>query len=195
MRLVSENPPSASRYPESEEKEETISTKYVYNLLFKKFFVPPIAETKILKHGVTSETVQKLYELPFQINYDTKITMSQCKIILKSLATTMFFLVLDPNVLTTIVCPQCLADTRSLEHLLVRYSSAIALWKTFQNWWTNKTKRQLTSYSMILYGVFDITEHRYSSNYVLIIATFFYIPHAAAYTTRSGSLSTVISYL
>jgi len=41
-RLVSENPPS--RCPESEEKEEIISTNYVYNLLLKKFFVPPTAD-------------------------------------------------------------------------------------------------------------------------------------------------------
>jgi len=38
LRLLSENIPS--RCPESEEKEKTISTKYVYNLLLKKAFVP-----------------------------------------------------------------------------------------------------------------------------------------------------------
>ena len=72
-RLVSENPPSPC--PASEEKEETISTKHVYNLLLKKFFVPPTAEAKILRHGFTPETVQKVYELPFQIKHDFKITM------------------------------------------------------------------------------------------------------------------------
>ena len=49
LRLASETPPS--QCPESDEKEETISTRYVYNLMLKKFFVPPpTAETKILKH-------------------------------------------------------------------------------------------------------------------------------------------------
>jgi len=61
------------------------------------------------------------------------------------------------------LCPQCLADTHSLDHMFLRCSSVIAFWKTFRNWWTNKTKQQLTlSNSMILYGVFDKTEHRYS---------------------------------
>jgi len=49
-RLVSQN--TLSRCPESEKKEEIISTKYVYNLLLKKIFVPPTAETKISKHGL-----------------------------------------------------------------------------------------------------------------------------------------------
>jgi len=49
--------------------------QYVYNLLLKKFFVAPTAENKILKHGFTPETVQKVYELPFQIKCDIKITM------------------------------------------------------------------------------------------------------------------------
>jgi len=168
-RLVSETPPS--RCPESEEKENIISTKYVYNLLLKKFFVAPTAETKILKHGFTPETVQKEYELPFQIKCDVKITMFQYKIIHNILATKMSLF--RAKMSDKDVCPQCLADTHSLDHMFVCCSSVIAFWKTFQNWWTSKTKQQLAlSNSMILYGVFDKTEHRYSLNCVLLIAKF-----------------------
>jgi len=63
------------------EKKKNISITYVYNLLLKKFFVPPTAETKILKHGFTPETVKKVYELPFLIKYDIKITMFQYMIL------------------------------------------------------------------------------------------------------------------
>jgi len=116
-RLVPENPPL--RCPESEGKEETISTKYVYNLLLKKFLVPPTAKTKILKHGFTLETIQKVYELPFQIKCDIKITMFQYKIIHNILATKMslFRAKLSDN--DIILCPQCLADTHSLDHMLI----------------------------------------------------------------------------
>ena len=86
-RLVSQNTPR--RCPESEKKEEIISTKYVYNLLLKKVFVLPTAETKILKHGFTPETVQNVYELPFQIKSDIKITIFQYKIIHNILETKM----------------------------------------------------------------------------------------------------------
>ena len=71
LRLLSENIPS--RCPESEEKEETFSTKYVYYLLLKKAFVPSTAESKILKHGFTPETVQKVYELPFLIKINVTL--------------------------------------------------------------------------------------------------------------------------
>ena len=168
-KLASENPPSLC--PENEEKEKIISTKYVYNLLLKNSFVPPTAEAKILRHGFTPETVQKVYELPFQIKHDIKITMFQYKIIHNILATKKSLF--RANFSDNDICPQCLAEAHSLDHMFLRCSSVVAYWKTFQNWWTNKTKEQLTlSHSMILYGVFEKTEHRYSLNYVLLIAKF-----------------------
>ena len=117
------------------------------------------------------ETVQKVYELPFQIKHDIKITMFQYKIIHNILATKKSLF--RANFSDNDVCPQCLAETHSLDHMFLRCSSVVEYWKTFQNWWTNKTKEQLTlSNSMILYGVFEKTEHRYSLNYVLLIAKF-----------------------
>ena len=71
------------------------------------------------------------------------------------------------------ICPQCLSDIHSLDHMFLRCSSALTIWKSFQSWWANKTEQSLTlSNSMILYGVFDNTEHRYSLNYALLIAKF-----------------------
>ena len=131
----------------------------------------PTAESKILKHGFTPETVQKVYELPFLIKCDIKITMFQYKIIHNILATkiSLYRAKMSDND----VCPQCLAETHSLDHMFLHCSSVIAFWKTFQNWWTIKTTQQLVlSNSMILYGVFNKTEHRYSLNYVLLIAKF-----------------------
>ena len=127
-RLVSENPPSPC--PASEEKEETISIKHVYNLLLKKFFVPPTAEAKILRHGFTPETVQKVWELPFQIKHDFKITMFQYKIIHNILATKMSLF--RAKISDNDVCPQCLAEAHSLNHMFLRCSSVIVFWKTFQ---------------------------------------------------------------
>ena len=143
----------------------------LYNLLLKNSFVPPTAEAKILRHGFTPETVQNVYELPFQIKHDIKITMFQYKIIHHILATKMSLF--RANFSDNDICPQCLAEAHSLDHMFLRCLSVVANWKTFQNWWTNKTKEQLTlSHSMILYGVFEKTEHRYSLNYVFLIVKF-----------------------
>ena len=139
----------------------------MYNLLLKNSF----AEAKILRHAFTPETFHKVYELPFQIKHDIKITIFQYKIIHNILATktSLFRAKFSDND----VCPQCLAKAHSIDHMFLRCSSVVAFWKTFQNWWTYKTKEQLTlSNSMILYGVFDKTEHRCSLNYVLLIAKF-----------------------
>jgi len=111
------------------------------NLLLKKAFVPPTAESKILKHGFTPETVQKVYKLPFLIKCDIKKTMFQYKIIYNILTTKMSLY--RAKMSDNDVCPQCLAETHSLDHMFLHCSSVIAFWKTFQNWWTNKTTQQL----------------------------------------------------
>ena len=63
--------------------------KNVYKIMLKEIFVPPTAENKILRHGFSHETIHKVYELPFPINTDIKITMFQytCKIIHNILTT------------------------------------------------------------------------------------------------------------
>ena len=116
--------------PVDKTKLSYISTKHLYNLLLKKFFVPPTAKAKILRHGFTPETVQKVYELPFQIKHDFNITMFQYKIIHNILATKMSLFrakISDNN-----VCPQCLAEAHSINHMFLRCSSVIVFWKTFQ---------------------------------------------------------------
>ena len=128
--------------------------KKVYKILLKEIFVPPTAENKILRHGFSHETIHKVYELPFQIKNDIKITMFQYKIIHNILTTKVSLFrakICDNN-----ICPQCLIEILSLDQMLLRCASTIAFWKTFQNWWANKTEQYLTlSNSMILYGVYD----------------------------------------
>ena len=126
----------------------------MYHLLLKNSFVPPTAEAKILRHGFTPETVQKVYELPFQIKHDIIITMFQYRIIHNILTTKMSLF--RANFSDNDVRPQCLPEAHSLDHMFLRCSSVVAYWKTFRNWWTNKTKEQLTlSNSKILCGVFE----------------------------------------
>ena len=82
-------------------------------------------------------------------------SMFQYKIIHNILATKVSLFrakICDNN-----VCPQCLIDTHSLDHMFLHCPSAIAFW------YANKTKQSLKlSNSMILYGFFDNIEHRYA---------------------------------
>ena len=52
---------------ENNENSTTISTKSVYSNMLKKIFLPPTAESKIIRYGFTQESIYKVYELPFQV--------------------------------------------------------------------------------------------------------------------------------
>ena len=49
--------------------------------MLKKVFLPPTAESKILRYGVNRAILNKVYELPFQIKNDIKVSMFQYKLI------------------------------------------------------------------------------------------------------------------
>jgi len=72
------------------------------------------------------------------------------------------------------ICPQCLPDRHSLDHMFLRCQLTLSFWDLFKTWWTSKTKAEnvtLTE-SMILYGIFDNREHLYSLNYSLLMAKY-----------------------
>ena len=92
-----------------------ISTKNVYSAMIKNVFLPPTAESKILRHGFTRENINRVYELPFRIKNDIKISMFQYKIIPNILPTkvSLFRAKISDND----ICPQCLTDRHSLDHM------------------------------------------------------------------------------
>ena len=60
---------------------KTVRTSSIYSSLLNTFFVPPTAETKILRHGFTEKTIQKVYRMPFVVTNEVKIIMFQYKVI------------------------------------------------------------------------------------------------------------------
>ena len=59
----------------------------LHTLFCQNVFSPSNAENKILGYGFTQEIINRVYELPFKIKNDIKITMLQYKIIHKILTT------------------------------------------------------------------------------------------------------------
>ena len=156
---------------ENEKNETKISTKGVYSVMLKKVFKSLTAESKIIRYGFTKDNIHKVYELPFQIKSDIKITKVQDKIIHNILPTKVSLF--KAKICDDDICPQCLADRHSLDHMLVRCQLSVSFWNLFQTWWTGKTKENLTlTENMILYGIFDNREHLYSLNYSLLIAKY-----------------------
>ena len=58
---------------ENDNKTNIISTKNVYSVMIKNTFLPPTAESKILRHGFNQANINRVYELPFQIKNDIRI--------------------------------------------------------------------------------------------------------------------------
>ena len=53
------------------------------------------------------------------------------------------------------ICPQCLTDRHSLDHMFLHSSLTLPFWSLFRNWWVSKTKENIIlSHSMILYRNF-----------------------------------------
>ena len=137
----------------------------------KNVFLPPTAESKILRHGFTRENINRVYEFPFRIQNDIKISMFQYKIIHNILPTkvSLFRAKISDND----ICPQCLTDRHSLDHMFLHCSSILSFWSLFQNWWLSKTNENpILSNSMILYGIFDNSKHMYFFNYILLTAKY-----------------------
>ena len=71
------------------------------------------------------------------------------------------------------ICPQCLTDRHSLDHMFLYCSFTLSFWSLLRNWWVSKTNENiLLSNSIILYGIFDNRKHKYSLNYTLLIAKY-----------------------
>ena len=118
---------------ESENNINIISTKNVYSVMLKNVFLPPTAESKILRHGFTRENINRVYELPFQIKNDIKISMFQYKVIHNILPTKVSFV--NAKISDNDICPQCLTDRHSLsslDHMFLHCSLTLSFWSYFK---------------------------------------------------------------
>ena len=137
------------------------------------FFYPLPWKAKSLRYSFSQENIHKVYDLPFKIKNDIKITMFQYKIIHNILATNVSLF--RAKIRDCDIYPQCLANRHTMDHMFLHCSLTSSFWSlhVFQNWWVIKTKESVTlSNSMILYGVFENMEYIYSLNYTLLIAKY-----------------------
>ena len=149
----------------------TLRTSSIYSSLLNNIFVPPTAETKILRHGFTEKNIQKVYLMPFAVTNDVKIIMFQYKVIHNVLPT--HATLNRDGTSESPICNLCNAEEQTLHHLLINCTLTVDFWILFQEWWYQKTKETITlSISHILYGWHDRTKHWQVLNYCLLIAKY-----------------------
>ena len=149
----------------------TLKTSSIYTALLKTIFISPTAESKILRHGFTKNTVQKVYRIPFAVTNEVKIIMFQYKVIHNVLPTrvTLYRDGLSENP----ICNLCNVEQQTLHHLLIECTLTVDYWTLFQNWWYQKTNETIKlSETNVLYGWHDRTKHWQALNYCLLLAKY-----------------------
>ena len=148
----------------------TTHTSSIYSSLLYTVFVPPTAETKILRHGFTEITIKNVYLMPFKVTNEVKI-MFQYKVIHNVLPTraTLY----RDGISESPLCNLCNIEKQTLHHLLINCTIILDFWILFQEWWQQKTNETITlSTSHILYGWHDRTKHWQVLNYCLLLAKY-----------------------
>ena len=101
---------------ENDTETNIISTDQKHLLLYgkKNAFLPPTAESKTLRYGFNQTNINKVYELPFQIKNDIRVSTSQYKMIHNTLSTKVSLF--KAKISDNDICPHCLTDRHSLDH-------------------------------------------------------------------------------
>ena len=118
----------------------TLKTSFIYSSLLNTIFVPPTAEAKILRHGFTENSIQKVYRMPFAVTNEVKIIMFQYKVI-HNMLPTRATLNLD-GILESPICNLYNAEEQTLHHLLINCTLTIDLWMLFETAGTKKQMKQ-----------------------------------------------------
>ena len=120
----------------------TLRTSSIYSSLLNTIFVPPTAETKILHHGFTENTIKKVYLMPFKVTAEVRIIMFQYKVIRNVLPTraTLYRDDISENPIWNL----CNTEEQTLHHLLINCTLTVDFWILFQDWWYQKTNETIT---------------------------------------------------
>ena len=147
------------------------TTGAIYSTILTDTFEPPTSQSKILRHGFTEKTLDKVYQLPFKITKEVKLVMFQYKIIHNILPTQVSLH--HDGIAESDVCPLCKNERQTLYHLFVLCTEVHSFWNTFQNWWLQKTHERLSlNQSNILYGFFEKSSYWQALNYSILIAKY-----------------------
>ena len=119
---------------------QNISSKLLRNILTKKLFEKPTSVAKLEMAGFTADEISHIYELPFKLTLDVRLSVFQFKI--------------DHNILYTksrlfrdkiTDNDKCYlySGSQTLAHLFVDCDFSKVFWIDFTSWWNCKNKTQI----------------------------------------------------
>ena len=146
--------------------------KSIRQLFAKADFEPPTNEPSIIKEGVQTKDLNRLYLLPFRVTKEIKLSIFQIKIIHNILPLKDYLK--KVGIKADDICPFCSDSKRhTCEHFFYLCKQAQCFWKEFQNWWLIHIdpKSQITLDSKtVLYGQLSNSSFSLLLNHLILIA-------------------------
>ena len=118
--------------------KNNISSKVLKNILTKKIFEKPTSVGKLQKAGFSEDEILHIYELPFKLILDVRMSVFQFKINHNILYTnrTLF----RDKITENDKCYLC-SGSQTLAHLFVECDFSKVFWTHFTSWWNCKNNK------------------------------------------------------
>ena len=138
------------------------------NILTKKLFEKLTSVAKLEKAGFTANEILHIYELPFKLTLDVRLSVFQFKINHNILYTKSTFF--RDKVTENDKCHLC-SGSQTLVHLFVDCDCRKVFWTDFTSWWNCKNSMQIKLQQRdILYAFHPGKESFLGINYCLLVA-------------------------
>ena len=149
-----------------------MSTRSIRQLFAKVDFEPPTNEYLIIKEGVQTKDLNRLYLLPFRVTKEIKLSIFQIKIIHNILPLKDYLK--KVGIKADDICPFCSDSKRhTCKHFFYLCKHAQCFWNEFQNWWLVHIdpKSQITlDTKTVLYGQLSNFRSSLLFNHLILIA-------------------------
>ena len=147
---------------------QNISSKILRNILTKKLFEKPTSVAKLEKAGFTVDEISHIYELPFKLTLDVRLSVFQFKINHNILYTKSRLF--RDKITENDKCYLC-SGSQTLVHLFVDCDFSKVFWSDFTSWWNCKNSMQIRLQQRdILYAFHPGKQSFLGINYCLLVA-------------------------
>ena len=148
---------------------QSISSKMLRQLLTKQIFEKPTSRGKLDKAGFSAEQIAYIYELPFKLTLDVRMSVFQFKINHNILYTKSRLF--RDKLAENDKCYLC-NGRQTLTHLFVECDSSKVFWIKFTSWWNSKNNPQVDNLQQrdILFALHPEKQTFLGINYCLLVA-------------------------
>ena len=147
---------------------QNTSSKMLRNILTKKLFEKPTSVAKLEKAGFTANEILHIYELPFKLTLDVRLSVFQFKsnhTILYSKSRPFRDKITEND-----KCYLC-SGSQTLVHLFADCVCSKIFWTDFTSWWNCKNNTQIRLQQRdILYAFYPGEQSFLGINYCLLAA-------------------------